>query len=79
MEIDLIARAIGQPWAVLWPKLKRLHEPRDTGRALEPEEKNTLLELAAKNRSPLPSDHGSDRFYDRHAAGRNQQASMAPA
>ncbi len=52
MEIDLIARAIGQPWAVLWPKLKRLHEPRDTGRALEPEEKNTLLELAAKNRSP---------------------------
>jgi integrase len=52
MEIDLLARSIGQPWRTLWPKLKRLHEPKDTGRALEPDEKTKLMDAAAKNHSP---------------------------
>lgn len=52
MEIDCLARAIGHAWKLLWPKLKRLDEPKDTGRALEPGEEGKLLQWAAKSRSP---------------------------
>lgn len=52
MEIDLLARAIGQEWRILWPRLRRLDEPRDTGRALEADEQERLLKFAAENRSP---------------------------
>jgi integrase len=53
MEIECLARTCGRPWRVLWPKLKRLKEPKDIGRALESVEERALLEHAAKNRSPF--------------------------
>jgi integrase len=53
MEVDCLARAIGRQWRELWPKVKRLEENREAGRALSTEEENRLLAVAAVNRSPL--------------------------
>jgi integrase len=53
MEVDCLARAIGRQWRELWPKVKRLEENREAGRALSTEEENRLLAVAAANRSPL--------------------------
>ena len=53
MEIEVLARSLDRQWRLLWPKLKRLEEPRDTGRALTAEEEQKLLEQAALNRSPM--------------------------
>lgn len=30
MEVSILARAIGHPWNLLWPKLKHFEEPHDT-------------------------------------------------
>jgi len=51
MEIECLARAVGRPWRGLWPKLKRLEEPRDAGRALQPDEEARLLEAAERGRT----------------------------
>jgi hypothetical protein len=48
MEVGLLARAIGRTWSVLWPKVKRNEEPKDTGRALSNEEEARLLTAAAE-------------------------------
>jgi integrase len=54
MELDNLARCLDRQWRGLWPKLKRLEEPRDSGRALTAEEEQKLLDLAAANkRSPM--------------------------
>ncbi|MCC6860860.1 MAG: site-specific integrase [Bryobacterales bacterium] len=53
MEIECLARAIGRPWGILWPKVQRLEEPKDTGRALAVEEEQKLLAAAAKNKSRM--------------------------
>jgi len=53
MELECLSRAVGSPWRVLWPSLKRLEEPRDVGRALSAEEEQALLEHAAKSRSVM--------------------------
>jgi integrase len=53
MEIDCLSRAVGHPWHILWPTLKRFEEAKDIGRALSHEEEQRLLECAAKNKSPL--------------------------
>jgi len=53
MELAVLARAIGSTWKALWPKLKKLEENHDVGRALEAEEETRVLAAAAVNRSPL--------------------------
>jgi integrase len=53
MELECLARALDRQWRVLWPKLKRLEEPRDTARALTSEEEQKLLEHAALNRGSM--------------------------
>jgi integrase len=53
MEVDCLARAIGRQWRESWPKVKRLEENHEAGRALSTEEENRLLAVAAANRSPL--------------------------
>jgi len=53
MEIADLARAIGATWTALWPKLKKLEENQDVGRALEIDEEARVLASAAANRSPL--------------------------
>lgn len=51
MELDITARAIGHTWRQLWPKVKKLEEPKDIGQALSSDEEQRLLDAAAANRS----------------------------
>jgi integrase len=44
MEIGELSRAIGQPWSLLWPKVRRLEERKDVGRALSADEQKALLD-----------------------------------
>ena len=53
MEVSCLARAVGRSWTVLWPKLKRLEEPKDTGRALSPDEEERLLEAVERGRNEI--------------------------
>ncbi len=51
LELMVLSRAIGYTWKALWPKVKKLEENRDVGRALEPEEESRILTAAAGNPS----------------------------
>ena len=53
MEISILSRAIGPTWGVLRPKVKKLEEPKDIGRALSADEERAILDAAACNRSPV--------------------------
>lgn len=53
LELSVLSRAIGFTWKALWPKLKKLEENHDVGRALEPEEEKRVLAAAAANSSKL--------------------------
>jgi integrase len=55
MEVGMLARAIGKSWNVLWPKVRRNEEPKDTGRALSAEEEARLLKELEEARSPVLS------------------------
>jgi integrase len=50
MEVGELSRAIGKPWSILWPKVRKQEERKDIGRALPPEEEARLLESAGKKR-----------------------------
>ena len=50
MEVGELSRAIGKPWSVLWPKVRKQEERKDVGRALSPEEEAHLLESAGKKK-----------------------------
>jgi integrase len=52
MELGELSRAIGQKWSVLWPKVRKLEENHDVGRALSPDEESRLLSEAASDDSP---------------------------
>ena len=52
MELGELSRAIGQPWSLLWPKVRKLEERKDVGRALSPGEQKAILD-------GLKSCHGS--------------------
>src|SRR5215471_7475442 len=47
MEVGELSRAIGQPWSLLWPKVRRLEERKDVGRALSDDEQGHLLDAVA--------------------------------
>jgi integrase len=51
LELMVLSRAIGYTWKAIWPKVKKLEENRDAGRALEPEEEKRILAEAARNPS----------------------------
>jgi integrase len=53
MELDCLARAFGRTWREMWPKVAKLDEPCDIGRALSAEEEGRILGAAAQNKSPL--------------------------
>jgi integrase len=44
MELGELSRAIGQPWSLLWPKVRKLEERKDVGRALSADEQKALLD-----------------------------------
>ena len=53
MELGELSRAIGQPWSILWPRVRKLEERKDVGRALSPEEQARILDAAIALRSPI--------------------------
>jgi integrase len=56
MEVGELSRAIGQPWSILWPKVRKLEERRNVGRALSPKEQKALLDGLKDRRTPhLPT------------------------
>jgi integrase len=52
MELGELSRAIGQPRSTLWPKVRKLEERKDVGRALSPEEQNRLVAGLEHLRTP---------------------------
>ncbi|MBZ5634106.1 MAG: site-specific integrase [Acidobacteriia bacterium] len=56
MEVGELSRAIGQPWSLLWPKVRKLEERKNVGRALSPNEQKALLDGLKDRRTPhLPT------------------------
>lgn len=51
MELSCLSRAIGRTWRELWPRVKKLEEASDVGRALSEEEERLLLAAAGKSTS----------------------------
>jgi integrase len=52
MEVGELIRAIGKPWSVLWPKVRKQEERKDVGMALSPEEEERLLKAVSEQKSP---------------------------
>jgi integrase len=52
MELQHLSAAIGKPWKILWPKVRRLEERKDVGQALSAEEEKRLLDAMASQNSP---------------------------
>jgi integrase len=50
MEVGELSRAIGKPWSVLWPKVRKQEERKDAGKALSGSEEKRLLEAAGKKK-----------------------------
>jgi len=44
MELGELSRAIGHPWSLLWPKVRKMEERKDVGRALSSEDQHRLLD-----------------------------------
>lgn len=57
MELGELSRALELKWSVAWPKVRKLEENHDVGRALSPDEERALLNAAASddcpNRNPM--------------------------
>jgi integrase len=53
MEVGELSRAIGRTWRELWPKVKKLEERKDVGRALSAEEQWRMLDVLESSESPL--------------------------
>ena len=52
MELGELSRAIGQKWSVMWPKVRKMEERKDAGKALSPEEESRLLNASVEPTSP---------------------------
>jgi integrase len=52
MELANLSRAMGHPWSVLWPKVRKLEERQDVGRALSVEEQTRLLATLKNAHTP---------------------------
>lgn len=52
MEVGELSRAIGQKWSVIWPKVRKLEERKDVGKALSPAEEQKLLNAVSEQASP---------------------------
>lgn len=50
MEVGELSRAIGKPWSVLWPKVRKQEERKDVGKALSPKEEKRLLDASGKKK-----------------------------
>lgn len=53
MEVGELSRAIGKPWSVLWPKVRKLEERKEVGKALSTEEETKLLNASPNRHRPI--------------------------
>ena len=53
MEAGELSRAVGKAWSVLWPRVRKLEERKDVGRALSPAEEKRLFVAVSQLRSPI--------------------------
>jgi integrase len=53
MELGELSRAIGKHWSLLWPRVRKLEERKDVGKALSSEEERALIESALLTRSKI--------------------------
>lgn len=52
MELGELSRAIEKPWSLLWPRVRKLEERKDVGKALSTDEESSLLKAALNQASP---------------------------
>jgi integrase len=52
MEVGELSRAIGHPWSLLWPRVRKMEERKNVGRALSSEDQHTLLDGLKDRRTP---------------------------
>jgi integrase len=52
MELGELSRSIGKPWSILWPKVRKLEERKDVGKALSSDEESKLLKAVIEQSSP---------------------------
>jgi hypothetical protein len=55
IELGELSQAMGQPWKMLWPKVRKLEERKDVGRALTEEGERRLLQALCELPSTAPS------------------------
>jgi integrase len=53
MELGELSRAMGQTWRELWPRIKKLEERKNVGRALSQEEQRILLDALESSESHI--------------------------
>ena len=76
MELGELTRAIATTWKTLWPKLKKMDEPKDIGRALSSEEETCLLEGGEQEPIPIHRDSHPHRSANWNEARRNHQSDL---
>ena len=52
MELCELSRSIEKPWSLLWPKVRKLEERKDVGKALSPKEESKLIAAVVDYASP---------------------------
>jgi integrase len=52
MELGELSRSIEKPWSLLWPKVRKLEERKDVGKALSPKEESKLIAAVVDHASP---------------------------
>lgn len=52
MELGELSRSIGKPWSVLWPRIRKMEERKDVGKALSAAEESALLTTLSEHDSP---------------------------
>jgi len=55
MELGELSRAVGKTWRELWPRVRKLEERSDVGKALSPDQESRLLEAATGERRRMIS------------------------
>jgi integrase len=53
MELGELSRAMKERWSVLWPRVRKLEERKDVGRALSEEEQDRLVLALDRCKAPL--------------------------
>lgn len=52
MELGELSRVIGNQWSILWPKIRKLEERKDVGKALSDQDERRLLDGLTADHSP---------------------------